>query len=322
MPTGTNLDSQIGVKKETTHATAVVVNRFFPFNSENVVADRQEVRSEAIMAGRVTHDIEQRKLGVQKVGGTVDLDLYQENAAALWELALGTITSSSNGGAAPYTHTARIASTLPSFTYQKGVVSTTNGGTTVPFTYGGCKMKTFTFSGTVDQPAKFKFDLTGGVVETSGTALASATYANNAAVPFIFTEGSATVNSASVRVESFELNGDNHLSENRVYAGDRITREQLREMRFSAAGKLTVEFVDTTQWALYRDGTLVTIVLAFSDGTNSQTVTFKTYLTGSTPAIAGPGITKHDLTFSDVYGDGSDGDALSVVVVNSGSLTP
>jgi len=320
--TGTGLEAQIGVKEEVTHGTAVVVDRFFPFNSESVVTERMPVRSNAIIAGRLTADIEQRKLGHQQVSGTVDLDLYRENAALLWKFALGSVSSTSNAGSAPYTHTAVLADVLPSFTYQKGVANTSNGGGVSAFTYAGCKISQFTFSGTVGEPGKFKFDLTGGVVETTGTALASASYANNAAVPFIFTQGSVTVNGTAARVESFEFTGNNNLKTDRVYAGDSITREQLRENRFTGSGKLTVEFVDLTQYNLYRDGTDIDIVLAFSDGTNSVTLTIHTFLDGDTPVTAGPGITKHDLKFSDVFGDGTDGDAITAVIVNSGSLTP
>jgi hypothetical protein len=321
MTTGTNLDAQLGVKEESTHGVPVVVNRFYPFNSETVGADRTEVRSEAIRAGRLTMDTEQRKLGHQVVAGTVDTDLFQEGMALLFKFALGSITSTSNGGSAPYTHVATLAGKLPSFTLQKGVAHTSNGGGVTAFTYAGCKIPKFTFSGQVGQPAKFKFDVSGGVVETTGTALASATFANNASVPFIFTEGSATVDGATVKVESFELNGDNHLKTDRLYAGSQITEEQLREARFSASGKLTVEFVDTTQYDKWRTGDDVDIVLAFSDGTNSATVAAHTYLKGTTPMVSGPGITKHDLTFDDVYGD-SDTNAITTTVVNSGSLTP
>ena len=321
MATGTGLESQVGVKEETTHGTAVVVDRFYPFLSESVVATRNPVVSDGIIAGRLTRDTTQHKLGTQTVAGSLELDLFQENAAVLWKFALGSMASVSNAGSAPYTHTAQLADVPPSFTYQKGISHTTTGGGVTAFTYGGCKVMSWTFAGSVGDKGKFKFDLTGGVVETTGTALASATFGTNAAVPFIFTEGSATVAGAAVRVESFELNGNNHLTGERIYAGDGITREQLRENRFEGSGKLTVEFEDTEEFVHYRDGTAVVVVLRFSDGTNSVQVTVKTFLTGTTPTASGTGITKHDLTFADVYGT-TDNDAITAVIVNSGSLTP
>lgn len=322
MPTGTNLEAQLGVKEESTHATAVVVDRFYPFVSEGITAVRQQVVSDAIISGRLTRDTEQHKVGSQMVSGPVEMDLYQEGTALLWKFALGSVASVSNAGSAPYTHTVTLADDVPSFTLQKGVANTTNGGGVTAFTYAGCKINDFTLSGSVGDKAKFKFNVTGGVVETTGTALAAASFSNNTAVPFIFTEGSATVAGVAVRAESFEFTGNNHLTGSRIYAGDTITREQLREARFEGSGKLTVEYEDTDEFAQYRDGTDMDIVLAFSDGTNSCTVTIHTILTGSTPTVSGPGITKHDLTFENVYGDGSDNDGITVVVVNSGSLTP
>lgn len=321
MATGTGLEHQIGVKEETTHGTAVVVDRFFPFTAESVTETPQQIVSQGILAGRLTRDTEQHKVGTKEIAGSVELDLFQESAALLWKFALGSISSTSNAGSAPYTHTATLADDLPSFTYQKGVSNTSNGTGVTAYTYAGCKVGAFTFSGSVGEPGKFKFDLTGGAIETTGTALASASFASNAAVPFIFTEGSVTIGGTAYRAASFEFSGNNHITGSRIYAGDQVTREQLREARFEGSGKVTVEYVDPLT-STFQAGTDLDIVLAFSDGTNSVTLTIHTILTGATPAAAGTGITMQDLSWADVYGDGSDNDAITAVIVNSGSLTP
>lgn len=319
MATGTGLEAQLGMAIETTNGTPVVVTRFLPFKSESVVAERTPVVSQGIIAGRLTYDTEQHKLGVQKVAGSVELDLYRENQAIIWQAAIGSLTSTSSAGSAPYTHTAAFADVLPSFTLQKGVPEA-DGGTTA-FTYGGCKIQSWTLTGNQGDTATLKFDVVGAVVETTGTALASATFANNAAVPFIFTQGSATVGGATVPTSGFEINCANKLAL-REYAGDAITREPLREGRVEIGGKVSVEFNATTQWAQWAAGTDIDIVLAFSDGVNSVTVTVHTILTGSTPSVSSTGVVMHDLTWANAYGDSTDADALQVVIVNSGSITP
>ena len=321
MATGTGLDAQLGVKVETTHGTAVTVDRFYPFVSESVAETPEQVVSQGIIAGRLTRDTEQHKVGTKAVAGSVETDLFQENAALLWQFALGSVSSTSTAGSAPYTHTVTLADTLPSYTLQKGVSNTSNGGGVTAYTYAGVKTMSFTFSGSVGEPAKFKWDVTGGAIETTGTALAAASFASNAAVPFIFTEGSATIAGSAHPAASFEFNGNNHLTDSRIYAGDEVTREQLRAARFEGSGKVSVEFVDPLT-TTFQAGTDIDIVLVFSDGTNSVTLTVHTILTGSTAATSGTGITMVDLAFADLYGDGTDNDAITAVVVNSGSLTP
>jgi hypothetical protein len=320
MATGTGLEAQLGYAIETTNGVAVTVTRFIPFMKESIVEEQESIVCDAIIAGRLTPDTEQRKLGVKSVKGSVETQLFRENQASLWQWALGAVSSVSTGGSAPYTHTFSLADSNPSATIQKGVPEA-DGGTTA-FTYAGCKVASWSFSGAKGQPSSLKFDVVGSVAETTGIALAAASFGNNSAVPFIFTEGSAKVNTVALPVESFECNFDNKLVE-RVYAGDTISRDFLRGGRLGCSGKLTVEYNSTTEYALAKAGTDIDIELKFTDGTQSVTVTLHTFLEKpATPTVQGTGVTMYDLTWADLYGDATDADALAVVVVNSGSITP
>lgn len=320
MSTGTGLASSVGFALETTNGGVVVVSRFIPFLKCSIVEPQERVTSDAIIASRLTRDTEQTKLGVKTPGGSIETHLFRENQALCWKWAMGAVVSTSTGGSAPYTHTFSFTDTNPSATVQE-IVPTPTGGTSV-FTWGGMKINTWSFSGSKGQPATFKFDVMGSVAETTGIAAAAVTFANNAAVPYIFTEGSVKVNSVTLPVDSFECNFDNHLAD-RTYAGDTVSREMLRGDRVSSTGKLTCEWAGTTEYALAKANTDVDVELKFSDGTNSVTVTVHTFLDRpATPTVQGPGVTMYDLTWSDMFGDSTDADALSVVVVNSGSITP
>lgn len=311
MATNVGLDSQLGLKKESTYATPVTVDRFVPFLTEAVVSTIPLHVSEGIVAGRLTPDEDQAKQGVEEVGGPIEMEVYAQSQALLWELALG---GKSTSGAGPYTHTLTPAGALPSATFQGARPGT--AGTNHPFTWAGVKVNQLTMSGSVGEIGKLKLDVIGGVSETTGTALASASYTAGSMTPMVFREAGATVDGAAVEADSFEFTINNNL-ERRTPAGASITREPLRAGKLIVSGKVTVEFEDLTEYNKYQAGTALDVVLSFSDGTNSVTATIHTKLTGAPVAVAGPGRLTHDLTWSHALGDGTDSDAITVRVVNS-----
>lgn len=313
MPTATGLSSAVGAKKEVTYGTPVTVDRFFPFNSETLQANRQLVKSEGIVSGRVTYDEDAAKYDVQRPGGTVSMDCYAQSQGLWWELALGT---NANGGAGPYTHTLTPGGTLPSATVQ--VAMRDIGDVSRAKTYAGCKVNAITFSAASGQVATLAVDLLGGVAETWATAAASASYATNANFPLVFREASVSVNGSSVNCTAFEVKIDNQLQA-RETAGVSVSKEHLRGNRVKVSGKATIELEDLTESNLYVNGTAIDVVLGVTDGTYGTTVTVHTKLTGSTPQVSGPGINMFDLTWEDAYGDGTDADGLTVVYTDATS---
>lgn len=309
---GTGLDAQIGIITETNFASAITPTRFFPMKSESLSEQIDQLLSEAIVAGRMLRDTEQVKQGMRHITGSIEMDLYQEQSAIWWYHILG---ANSTTGSGPFTHTATPAQgTGLGFTLQKGVPDV--GGTVRPWQISGCKITSATLTAEVGSPLSLKVDVIGTVTADTNTALATASYADNAAVPMSWADASATVNGVSVAAQSWELNIDGKKTE-RPLLGRNISAEPLTSDRFEVSGKVTTEFEDNTESDLYRNGTMLDVVLAVNDGTQSCTATIKTMLSGSEAMVGGPGIVAHDLTWSNAFGDASDTNGFNVVTVNN-----
>jgi hypothetical protein len=313
MATGTGLDAQFGLKVEGTYATPVTPDRFIPFNEEDVTATRDLHVSQGLVAGRLTADQDQAKRGAQHVAGTIGFDLAVQSQALIFKGLLGANVTAGSG---PYTHTATPGGALPGHTLQFGRPDL--AGTVNPFTYAGCKFNTGVLTASLGEIVKMKLGIIGGVQETTGTSLASASYATNAMVPFVFRELAVSVDGASVKAEGYELSIDNKLKE-RMTAGRTITDEPKREERMGVTGKITVELEDLTEHGKFVSGTPLDIVATFSDGTYSVVATTRTILQGTTPNVKGPGRLLHDLMWDNVFGDGTDADALTIVSTNADS---
>ncbi len=309
----TTLSAQLGIKAETTHATPVTVDRFIPLNSDTVAQTPDLHVSDGLVAGRLLPDVKQAKRGAVHVAGDLDMDLFVQSQAIFFKGLLGGNVTAGSG---PYTHTATPSGALPSHTVQKVLVD--SGGTARAFTYAGCKFNTGTLSAATGAIAKLKVGIIGGLAETNATSVASASYATNAQVPFVFRELAVSVDGATVKSEAFELSIDNKLVE-RMTSGRSVTDEPQRSGRMTAGGKVTVELEDLTEYAKEIAGTALDIVATFSDGTYSVVATIHTILQGTTPVVKDGGRVLHDLTWDNAYGDGTDADALTIVSTNADS---
>lgn len=311
---GTGLDAQLGIKTETTFGTAVTVDSFFPIKSESITEAIDQLVSEAIIPGRMLRDTDQVKQGMRHVAGSIELDLYEQNCGRWLYHLLG---ANANAGGGPYTHTLTPGTRRDlGFTLQKGVPSV--DGTVNPWTIAGCKVASATLSAEVGSPLSLKVDIIGTVTATTGESLATASFVDNAAVPMSWADASATVDGNSVAAQAWELSVNGNLPE-RPLLGRNISAEPLASERFEVSGKITTEFEDTTEQLVYRNGSIIDVVLDCDDGTHSLDATIKTMLSGVTPAASGPGVVAHDLTWSNAFGDASDTNGFNIVVVDDQS---
>jgi hypothetical protein len=122
------MNAQIGFKTESSWAVPVVVDSFNPLVSESMGAVPEEVKSNAIIAGRRVLTSDQVSQGRMRVGGSIGLELTNKSQALLWEHIFGDASS-------PYTPGDL---TSKSFTMQIGKPDAS--GTTQPCTYAGCKI--------------------------------------------------------------------------------------------------------------------------------------------------------------------------------------
>jgi hypothetical protein len=307
------MSGQVGYKTESVVGTGVTVDRFLPFVSESLTDQLERLESEGIVAGRRILDTEQWNGGNRTIGGDVGHELYQQGTALLWSHILGANTTTGSG---PYTHTARIGDlTGKSFTTQIGKPGT--GGTVHPFTFTGCKVASWELA--VAQGAIATLGLTLiAMGATTGTALAAATFGAGALQPFKFNHGAISLGGSAVKVKQATVSGDNHLADDRRFIGQTTIDEPLEVDYREITGSLEVEFQNLTQYNHYVAGDELELILAFTSGANSCTLTANIRLDGETPQVGDKGIVPQNLPFK-VIGNGSDASAISVVTVNGNS---
>ena len=156
-----------------------------------------------------------------------------------------------------------------------------------------------------------------GVTLTIGMPLASATLPENIR-PLKFNHGAITINGTAVPVKAISLAGDNGLASDRMFIGSEYIAEPLEADLRTYDGSVDIEFTDLTQYDRFINGTEVALVLAFTSGADSVTITTNVRYDGAAAAVAGKGIVEQSLPIKCV-GDGSDGDAITVVLVNGDS---
>lgn len=299
---------QLGIKTETTVGTGVTVDQFVPIVSEGLAQDIPRIDSQAIIAGRAV--ISSWGTGSTSVGGPVALELNNKKIATLLNHCFGAVATT---GAGPYTHTFTPATLLgKSFTAQVGRPDIS--GTVQPFTYAGCKVNTWEIAAQADQFATLNLDVIA-MSEVTATALATASYPSGIA-PFTFVQGSITqAGSSAGAIKSFSIRGDNAL-ERRPRAGAAASKEPLPNNRRSYGGTLTADFESLTAYNRFVNGTETALVLAFSNGTDTLTITCNVRYDGATPVLGGLGLLEQSLPFTCVSGT-SDAAAITAVLVNT-----
>jgi hypothetical protein len=268
-----------------------------------------QLESQAVRAGRVhLHDVDHRQ-GRQWISGGFTTHVWNRSLGQLFFCALG---ANSTTGAGPYTHTITPGSlTGDSLTIQVGIPDT--AGTVQPFTFDGCKVNTLTMEATAGELGMLSVDVIGQGF-TTGTALASATYATGLA-PLSFVHGSVSIAASSVaNVEKFSLEINNGF-EPRHFIGSATGSEPLQKVLQTVTGTLDMEFDGLTDFNRYANATQAALVLGFSDGTNSVTVTMNVRYDGSSPELNGTDVVKISQPFKAL--GSTDAAACTVVLVNS-----
>lgn len=298
---------QIGWKSETTWNTPVTVDTFAPLLSEGIENDGGEVIvSDAIRAGRRMRS--QHKRGVQIIGGPISQELGNADVAALLGHCFGSVVTTGTG---PYTHTYTPGSVNnKSLTVQVG--RPPDEGAVLPRTFGGVKVTEWEITAEGGSNAIFNATVSAAS-ETGATALAAASY-TAAWEPFVYTEGSVSVNGAEVAVDSFSIKGNNNLRTDRKILAA-VIGKQLANGFVDVGISLTMDFEDLTMYNHFLDDDDLTLVLALDNGTDSFTVTAKGYLTGGSPVLSGPEILKQPVEFV-AESATSDADAFTAVLVN------
>lgn len=301
---------QFGFKTEVTAGSAVTVDQFLPFNSEGLKQDIDRIDSKGIRAGRRT--LAAWAAGVKTIGGDVEMELPNRNFATWLKHMFGSVVTS---GAGPYTHTATPGDlTGKSLTVQVGKPDVS--GTVQPFTYAGAKVASWEIGASVNEYAMLTLTLSAWT-EVTATALATASYSSTLS-PFTFVGGALTIAGSGVStVRDFSISGDNKLATDRHRIGSATVKEQLEEGVREYAGTISADFESLTAYNRFVNGTEAALVLAFTSGSDTLTITTNARFDGETPSVGSADeLLEQPLPFVCVSST-SDAAAVTCVLVNT-----
>lgn len=306
----TALAAQFGFGEESTWGTAVTPNRFLPMVSEAVKQDIARIKSKAIFAGRRTLDTSQVAAGDIKVGGPIHTEFYDHQMGLLLKHMFGGYSIS---GAGPYTQTFTPGDmvALKGLTMQVGRPDV--AGTVQPFTWAGCKVAKWDIEASVNNFAMLGLDIVAKS-ETTATGLASVSYPASIN-PLTYVQGAITIAGSSVPVRSFKLSGDNNLDDKRRFLGSQLISEPLESDVRDYTGTAECEFNGLTQYNRFVNFTAAALVLTFTSGSNTLTITTNVEFDGDSPAVKDRGVVDLPVKFRCI--NTTDAGAITAVTVNS-----
>jgi hypothetical protein len=301
--------AQVGVKTESVVGTAVTVDKFLPFLSEGVKQDIARLDSMALRAGRrTTHGF---RPGGKTIQGPLNLELPNVDIAMLLKHVFGAVVTTGSG---PYTHTYTPGDlTGKSFTYQVGRPDT--NGTVQPYTYAGCKIASAELACSAGELASLTVDISA-MSETTATALAAAAYTAGYA-PFSFVDGALTIAAVAVAtVQSATLSINNNLAVDRHRFNSASVREQLQNGLAEFTGSIVTDFESLTAYNRFVNADQAAMVLSFTNGADSLTITMNVRFDGETPEVGGVEMLKQSLPFK-CLSPTSDAAAITAALVNT-----
>jgi hypothetical protein len=300
-------EAQIGFKSEVTPGTAVVVDTFMPFVSENIKNNINYLDTQTKSARRT---LRLTKQGSKGITGGFTTELPNTDLATLLKHMFGDVATT---GAGPYEHT-YTPDSLDGKALTIQVGRPASSGTVHPFTYAGCKIANWTISADVDAIAQLQCGIVG-MTETTATALAAASY-DATWEPFVFTEASMTIDGTSVgTVRSGSLTCDNAVQP-RIRWGSGFSKEPTQNGLSTFTGTVTTDFDSLTHYELFTAGTETAMVWTFDNGAETLVITMNVMFSGETPEVSDFDLLPQNLPFR-AFSQTSDAAAITAVLTNS-----
>lgn len=312
MAVGSGISGQLGLKEETTWATAVTVDRFYELLSESVGYKIARIESDGIRSGQRIMRSDDWGAGTKRVSGPISLELSTKNMALLFKHAMGSVATT---GAGPYTHTCTAGDlTGKGLTIQAGRPS--SDGTVQAFTWNGCKIADWDLVFELDKHVKLNLGIVGKD-QTTATGLASASYTSSNSL-LSYTHGAITVGGSAIKVKSGSIKGVNALDTDRLFVGDTAISEPLENGRREYTFDLKCEFESLTALNRIVNGTEAALSLAFTRSTDSITITGNLRFDEGMPNLANMGILEQPLS-GKFIATAADSTAITVAVISSES---
>lgn len=242
------LNTQLGVKKEVTYGTPVVVDTFFELESESITPEIDTIAPQVMRTTTRTVRYDRFVRGITGHAGSVSLPVMTKEFGFWLEHLVGGSVTTGSVTDSTYTHSVDVASLCgKGFTLQVNRPRGICGDTDQAFTYAGGKVSDWTIScetgGVVMLEANCTFQ---SMLMT--TALASASYA--AGMEFLpWGASSITVGGLALPVSNWSVSCDNGMQNDRLQIKGSYQRgepvEGMREITFEATCDLEA-YVDGT----------------------------------------------------------------------------
>ena len=322
----TQLDAQVGFKKEGTYGTAVTVDSFVEFTSESLTWMPTFAQGSGMRVGQRMDYSDRRVLVKEEVGGSFSVELQSKGLGKLIEAAFGgTGTSTQIGATVAYQQVFTPTTTDPvnSYTIQKGIPPL-GGGAANPVTFNGMVCTGFDLA--VDNAGipSLTFNWMGKGYSTA-TSLATASYP--AAVQQLsFIHGAVTIGgtvtpptttalasggTAAANVRDINLTFENGLDSEGFNLGGAGGRTRIQALgRRALTGSMTVEYTANTLRDAWLAQTDLAIVLTFATTTAIEGSNFPTFqvtipvvrLEGDIPQTNGGDVVTQSIDFTALDG--------------------
>jgi hypothetical protein len=232
------MNTQLGLKAETTWGTAATVDTFQEFENESIVPEVSLIEPPVMRTTTRTVRQDRWVRGVTGHAGTISLPVMTKDWGVWLDHLVGGSVTTSSIADSTYTHSADVGSLCGKgltvqFNRPRGVC----GDTDVPFTYAGGKVGQWTLSQEQGGVVMLSADMTfATMVQT--TALATASYASG--MEFLpWGAASLTVGGLSLPVTNWSVSCNNGLNTDRLmirnsYARREPVENEMREITFEA----------------------------------------------------------------------------------------
>lgn len=316
MATSSGLGSQLGFKAESTYGTLVVVDRFAEYISDGLKLHIERIESKGAKAGRLFNH--RRLEGKRWVDGPLKMELGPQGIGLLLKHIFGAVVTT---GSNPYTHTYTNTFALDALSLSVQIAKPDTGGTTRVFDYTGIQFADWVIESTdLGKPLTLEVSCFGAN-EVTGGSLASASYPSGF-TPFVFHHGALTLAAGAVDIKSIRLQGSNGFETGR----HRISGTNPKQPKISKqasrrgyGGTIVADFADLTMYNYFVNATDVALVMAWTNGSTSLTITANVMFDGETPDVTDPEqLLEVTLPFT-CYSGTSDTAAFQAVLVNADS---
>lgn len=277
----TQLDAQIGYKKESAYGTPVTVDSFVEFIAEDLDYAITFAQGAGMRVGQRIDYSDRRVKVKEEASGSFTVEVQSKGHGKLIEAALGGTGTSTliSGSSYQQLFTPTATDYLDSYTIQKGVPPL-GGASTFPMTLDGMVCSGFELAGINAGIPTLKFNWMGRNLATA-TALATASYPSSV-TEMSFIHGSLTVGgtitvptttalgsssgSASANIRDFTLTYDNGLDPNGFNFGGLGKRSRKPALgKRKITGSLTVEYDSNTLRDAWIAGTDLGLVITFQN---------------------------------------------------------